>query len=1204
MNKKFAIVMALFLTLAGCTESVEEEIKEIVEIPGCNDDTAFNYDENATNTDACLTELALEQAIMDFMTAIEQGPTDANSSMGMTITSSSYDGMESSVEMVFSPNGIAMFTSMSGEIDLSMMSPDSGMMPFEYLTEQTIVPNPDGTDTTVIHMVYMDESQEFTMNNAVRWSVIISEMMDDDDDDHGDDDMDGDHEDHGDDMGMGMETPEPPEGDDVLSGFDVANSTYALALSTGSGYSFTSTVTEVGENESGASMDITSTFTFVLNTAFEVTSVSVTESIPTDGTNTMTVTLLSDAEIAGYFDADWSSIATEALPFAVMPMDGGHDDHGDDDHGDHDDHGDDDHGDLGDHGDDDHDDGDHGDHHDGPTFICGDGTEIPFDYVNDGEADCDDGADEQQYDSDGTEINWFDCMDGSQVWISQVNDGTDDCPDGDDEAYDDDHDDHHDGPTFICGDGTEIPFDYVNDGEADCDDGADEQQYDSDGTEINWFDCMDGSQVWISQVNDGTDDCPDGDDEAYDDDHDDHHHGDDHSTIYDGCTVSTDPHDSYYECWMNEWLDDDGEIMMSDGYEMDECEELPDSTWECEHHYDHDDHDDMELPSESEMFEMFDADEDGLLTLDEVMNGLENMDEEIPTPEEALEEGDSDNSGGLSWDEFVELWNSEEDEDDPEDNHLNNSPALEADFHEAFNNSDDDGSGELEEEELQDFIDLVSELSSDEHEHDRTFVCSSTVGGTPDMEIAFELVNDGTEDCGDGSDEPQDMDATIDSDGDGIIDNDVDNWFECYNGDNVSMNHVNDGNEDCSMGEDEHDSEPWMMFTDCTDMSGSSPDGGSMWECFVDMDDDGTLTSEESMGMWYVCELITMADGDMWFCEPQHEEEAMSLDAVLMFFNAADEDDDGMLSSDEFTFLYSIFDSGPDGPSADILFVIFDTDGDGEVTASEYSDYLNASDVDSFTYEELVTLLDEYDLDDSGGLNIDEISEFWDMTDDDHDDHDHGDHGDDGDHGDHDGHDHGDHDDDGDHGDHDGHDHDDHGDDDHGDHGDDGDHDDHSGHDHGDHDGHMHGPLDWIIVETDTMADMPPMAGDLSNYYAVLSKCTIVEDSDGEDDDMMMMGMGGAPEMDCGPDILFTPLSSATDPNSIYFHDADSSGTLTFGDMVHVSENATNEEWTHVRLYSASADAYSDENPMMTPGFTGLIGMIALLGAALLTRRD
>ena len=33
-------------------------------------------------------------------------------------------------------------------------------------------------------------------------------------------------------------------------------------------------------------------------------------------------------------------------------------------------------------------------------------------------------------------------------------------------------------------------------------------------------------------------------------------------------------------------------------------------------------------------------------------------------------------------------------------------------------------------------------------------------------------------------------------------------------------------------------------------------------------------------------------------------------------------------------------------------------------------------------------------------------------------------------------------------------------------------------------------------------------------------------------------------------------------------------------------------------------DSYSDENPMMTPGFTGIVGMIALLGAVLLTRRD
>ena len=75
---------------------------------------------------------------------------------------------------------------------------------------------------------------------------------------------------------------------------------------------------------------------------------------------------------------------------------------------------------------------------------------------------------------------------------------------------------------------------------------------------------------------------------------------DDHE-FYDGCTVSSDPNDSHYECWMHEWLDADGGINMSDGYEEDECTEVTNSTtgvtdgWECERHDgDHDDHDDHE----------------------------------------------------------------------------------------------------------------------------------------------------------------------------------------------------------------------------------------------------------------------------------------------------------------------------------------------------------------------------------------------------------------------------------------------------------------------------------------------------------------------------------------------------------------------------------------------------------------------------------
>jgi len=88
-----------------------------------------------------------------------------------------------------------------------------------------------------------------------------------------------------------------------------------------------------------------------------------------------------------------------------------------------------------------------------PNFICGDGTTIDFDLINDDWGDCPDGADEQwldmgtpgDYSDDcqvwdvgascvGSEVNWFDCQDGTVPWIHQVNDGTSDCYDSDDEG--------------------------------------------------------------------------------------------------------------------------------------------------------------------------------------------------------------------------------------------------------------------------------------------------------------------------------------------------------------------------------------------------------------------------------------------------------------------------------------------------------------------------------------------------------------------------------------------------------------------------------------------------------------------------------------------------------------------------------------------------------------------------------------------------
>ncbi|CAI8293150.1 MAG: Uncharacterised protein [Euryarchaeota archaeon UBA443] len=189
------------------------------------------------------------------------------------------------------------------------------------------------------------------------------------------------------------------------------------------------------------------------------------------------------------------------------------------------------------------------DHGDMPTFICGDGSEIPFHLVNDDYNDCSDGADEQQYDSDGNEVNWFDCMDGSTIWISEVNDGTEDCPDGEDETYDMEDlieetfgmmDSDDDGivtwdevDAFVVNEEggwdsdaeRDADMAMFNDYDTDSSGGLDADEfaelimsetYDDDHDDE--FYCDDGSTIPMSWVNDGMADCPDGEDE-YDSDH-------------------------------------------------------------------------------------------------------------------------------------------------------------------------------------------------------------------------------------------------------------------------------------------------------------------------------------------------------------------------------------------------------------------------------------------------------------------------------------------------------------------------------------------------------------------------------------------------------------------------------------------------------------------------------------------------------------
>ena len=63
------------------------------------------------------------------------------------------------------------------------------------------------------------------------------------------------------------------------------------------------------------------------------------------------------------------------------------------------------------------------------TFVCDNGEEIPAEWENDGEIDCEDGSDEKESGGGGT----YTCDNGQVIPASWVNDGEEDCEDGSDE---------------------------------------------------------------------------------------------------------------------------------------------------------------------------------------------------------------------------------------------------------------------------------------------------------------------------------------------------------------------------------------------------------------------------------------------------------------------------------------------------------------------------------------------------------------------------------------------------------------------------------------------------------------------------------------------------------------------------------------------------------------------------------------------------
>ena len=192
--------------------------------------------------------------------------------------------------------------------------------------------------------------------------------------------------------------------------------------------------------------------------------------------------------------------------------------------------------------------------------------------------------------------------------------------------------------------------------------------------------------------------------------------------------------------------------------------------------------------------------------------------------------------------------------------------------------------------------------------------------------------------------------------------------FLCDSGEEIPEDYVNDGYEDCYDGSDEFDD---------NDEGDSDDDGAPSPEDVLDMYDtnmDDYISFEE---FWD-------AFGD--------EENSENYDSLHDIFNNSDYDMNELLDINELeSFIADIHDSNNDGDdaSADEIFVALDTDENEEVTASEWADVINSTEdigMSEEHFDNLSYVIEMYDYDGSGGLDMYEFTEWWNEIDDDDDD--------------------------------------------------------------------------------------------------------------------------------------------------------------------------------------------------------------------------
>ncbi|NRB12615.1 MAG: EF-hand domain-containing protein, partial [Candidatus Thalassarchaeum sp.] len=249
------------------------------------------------------------------------------------------------------------------------------------------------------------------------------------------------------------------------------------------------------------------------------------------------------------------------------------------------------------------------------------------------------------------------------------------------------------------------------------------------------------------------------------------------------------------------------------------------------------------------------------------------------------------------------------------------------------------------------------------------------------------------------------LESTGDDD-DGDDGNDV--YWQSYEGGHCEWEGDADGEENawyCKYSE-ETEWNTWWYYCEnhdsdwhCTDDFGQSEDyeysaDGTEWcesfDCGDDGDDDGPPTPEEAMEAADANDdgYVSLQEfEDFWESDPSNPE--LDSDAIATLFDDCDYDGNDLIDIDEVQcFIDGIgdmFDPGEANPEQ--IFDWMDADDDGQVTASEWADFANTSGdiIEGDDFDNLISMMDMYDYDNSDGLDIYEFAELWDeiMSDDD-----------------------------------------------------------------------------------------------------------------------------------------------------------------------------------------------------------------------------